>query len=111
MQSNHLITKSEEGLGRMSAVSSGSSQGSAEVRDPEGSDEPGQSYEAHEHEPMFHMVTQALGDGVLMYASDYPHYESWFPDSVDKIMAWDGIKPETKQKLFWDNANRCFKQR
>jgi predicted TIM-barrel fold metal-dependent hydrolase len=45
-----------------------------------------------------------------MYASDYPHYESWFPDSVDKIMAWDGIKPDTRQRLFWDNAARCFKE-
>jgi predicted TIM-barrel fold metal-dependent hydrolase len=66
--------------------------------------------EAHEHEPMFHMVTEALGDGVLMYASDYPHYESWFPESIDKIMAWDGIQPDTRRKLFWDNAVRCFKE-
>ena len=66
--------------------------------------------EAHEHEPMFQMVTQALGDGVLMYASDYPHYESWFPDSVDKIMEWSSTTPAIRQKLFWDNANRCFKQ-
>ena len=66
--------------------------------------------EAHEHEPMFQMVTQALGDGVLMYASDYPHYESWFPNSIDKIMDWSSIGPATRQKLFWDNANRCFKQ-
>src|SRR5260370_7217569 len=42
--------------------------------------------EAHEHEPMFQMVTQALGDGVLMYASAYPHYNSCFPASLDTIM-------------------------
>jgi predicted TIM-barrel fold metal-dependent hydrolase len=66
--------------------------------------------EAHEHEPMFQMVTQALGDGVLMYASDYPHYESWFPDSIDKILGWSSIGQASRQKLFWDNANRCFKQ-
>ena len=59
---------------------------------------------------MFEMVTKALGDGVLMYASDYPHFESWFPDSVDKIMEWSSITPAMRQKLFWDNANRCFKQ-
>jgi predicted TIM-barrel fold metal-dependent hydrolase len=45
-----------------------------------------------------------------MYASDYPHYESWFPDSVDKIMDRSSITPALRQKLFWDNANRCFKQ-
>ena len=66
--------------------------------------------EWHEREPMYQMVTEALGDGVLMYASDYPHYESWFPDSIDKIMAWSSIGPAARQKLFWDNACRCFKE-
>jgi hypothetical protein len=66
--------------------------------------------EAHEHEPMFEMVTKALGDGVLMYASDYPHYECWYPNSVDKIMEWSTIKQPERQKLFWDNASRCFKK-
>ena len=66
--------------------------------------------EAHEHEPMFEMVTKALGDGVLMYASDYPHFESWYPESIDKIMEWSSLSPTVRQKLFWDNACRCFKQ-
>ena len=65
--------------------------------------------EAHEYQPMFEMVTKSLGDGVLMYASDYPHYESWFPDSIDKIMAWT-MPEETRRKLFWENASRCFKE-
>jgi predicted TIM-barrel fold metal-dependent hydrolase len=66
--------------------------------------------EAHEREPMFEMVTKALGDGVLMFGSDYPHYESWFPESVDKILEWSSPGEETRRKLFWDNAARCFKE-
>jgi predicted TIM-barrel fold metal-dependent hydrolase len=66
--------------------------------------------EAHEHEPMFSMVTGALGDGCLMFGSDYPHYESWFPNSVDKILEWPSVTGALAQKLLWDNANRCFKQ-
>ena len=31
---------------------------------------------------MFNMVTQFLGDDVLMYASDYPHSECQFPNTV-----------------------------
>ncbi|HUB94872.1 MAG TPA: amidohydrolase family protein [Stellaceae bacterium] len=65
--------------------------------------------EAHEQEPMYEMVTKALGDGVLMYASDYPHYECWYPNSIDKIMEWSSIGPPERQKLFWGNASRCFK--
>jgi uncharacterized protein len=66
--------------------------------------------EAHEHEPMFEMVTGALGDGCLMFGSDYPHFESWFPNSIDKILEWKSVAGERAQKLFWENANRCFKQ-
>jgi predicted TIM-barrel fold metal-dependent hydrolase len=66
--------------------------------------------ELHEHEPMFNMVTQALGDGVLMFGSDYPHHESWFPHSVDKVLEWSSLGPEARRKLFWDNATRCFKR-
>ena len=66
--------------------------------------------EAHEQEPMFEMVTKAVGDGVLMHASDHPRYESWFPESIDKVTAWPSVTGELAQKLFWDNANRCFKQ-
>ena len=66
--------------------------------------------EEHEHEPMFNMVTDALGDGVLMFGSDYPHHESWFPHSVDKVMAWSSVGDTLRHKLFWENATRCFKQ-
>ena len=46
----------------------------------------------------------------LMFGSDYPHYESWFPHSIDKVLEWPSLGPDTRQKLFWDNANRCFRQ-
>jgi predicted TIM-barrel fold metal-dependent hydrolase len=50
------------------------------------------------------------GGGVLTFGSDYPHYESWFPHSIDKILEWPNIGKEVRQKLFWGNATRCFKQ-
>jgi predicted TIM-barrel fold metal-dependent hydrolase len=51
-----------------------------------------------------------IGDGVLMYASDYPHSECQFPESVDNILAWKSIKPETQKKLLGGTADRFFKQ-
>ena len=68
------------------------------------------SIEMHEGEDMFNMVQGFVGDGVLMYASDYPHSECHFPDSVDQIMAWPSLSDQTRQKLFWDNASRFYKQ-
>jgi predicted TIM-barrel fold metal-dependent hydrolase len=67
------------------------------------------SIERQEGEDMFQAVTRFLGDGVLMYASDYPHSECQFPHSVDNILAWSSVSEDTRQKLFWDNANRFFK--
>src|SRR5262249_53918961 len=68
------------------------------------------SIERHEGEEMLNYVTRVLGDDVLMYASDYPHSECQFPNSVDNIAKWSSVKPETKRKLLWDNANRLYKQ-
>jgi predicted TIM-barrel fold metal-dependent hydrolase len=51
-----------------------------------------------------------LGDDVLMFGSDYPHSECQFPNSVDNILNWSSITPDTKRKLLWDNATRFYKQ-
>jgi predicted TIM-barrel fold metal-dependent hydrolase len=41
------------------------------------------------------------------YASDYPHGESHFPESVSLVMDWE-MDPERKRKLLWDNATRFY---
>jgi len=52
-------------------------------------------------------VIDIIGEDILMYASDYPHAESWYPKSVETVMAWD--MPESiKRKLFWDNAIKYY---
>src|SRR5438132_684149 len=62
----------------------------------------------HEGEKMAKMVTDFLGDGLLMYSSDYPHAESRFPESTDKVLAWKSLGDEVMRKMLWDNATRCF---
>ena len=62
----------------------------------------------HEGEKMTKMVTDFLGDSVLMYSSDYPHAESRFPDSTDQVLAWKSLKPDIVRKIMWDNAVACF---
>jgi predicted TIM-barrel fold metal-dependent hydrolase len=67
------------------------------------------SIERHEGEDMFNTVTQYLGDDVLMYASDYPHSECQFPDSVDNIFDWSTLNAATRKKLLWENAARLYR--
>ena len=66
------------------------------------------SIEMREGEDMIKMVMDFLGDDVLMYASDYPHAECLFPDSVDHVMGWQSLGEDTRRKLFWDNAARLY---
>ncbi len=60
--------------------------------------------ELDEGEAITRSVTDVIGDGVLMYSSDYPHGGCRFPKSPDVILQWTGFGPAALQKLFADNA-------
>jgi uncharacterized protein len=62
----------------------------------------------HEGPDMVKMVSTMLGDRLLMYSSDYPHAESRFPSSADKVLAWKSLGEEMMRKLCWDNPVACF---
>ena len=49
-----------------------------------------------------------LGDDGVMYASDYPHWDCSFPDSVRMIEARPGLRPAAKQKILGANASRLY---
>ena len=66
------------------------------------------SLEMAEKEDMIRMVVEFLGEGVLMYASDYPHPECRFPESVTNFLSWSTVSGELRRKLLWDNAVRFY---
>ena len=66
-----------------------------------------QSIEIPEGAKLTNAVIDLVGDHVLMYASDYPHGESHFPESVSLVLDW-AMKAERKRKLLWDNAIRFY---
>ena len=59
---------------------------------------------------MTRAVTELIGDGVLLYQSDYPHPETVFPDHTDTVLAWeDALGKGAMDKLMWGNAARFFR--
>jgi predicted TIM-barrel fold metal-dependent hydrolase len=62
----------------------------------------------NEGEPMVRMVTEYMGDGILMLGTDYPHAESRFPESINQVMSFESIQNGQMHKLLYDNAVRCF---
>ena len=58
---------------------------------------------------MTNAVADLVGDDVLMYASDYPHGESHFPQTVKLAFDWE-MSEGRRRKLMWDNAVRFYRR-
>jgi predicted TIM-barrel fold metal-dependent hydrolase len=69
-----------------------------------------QSIQLHEGEQSLRHVIEALGEDTLMFATDYPHSESWFPKSVDAVLKWTSISERARRKLLWENATKCYRR-
>jgi predicted TIM-barrel fold metal-dependent hydrolase len=52
-------------------------------------------------------VVQLCGEDVLLYASDYPHWDSTF-DSVNAIRTRAGLSESAREKILSGNARRLF---
>jgi predicted TIM-barrel fold metal-dependent hydrolase len=52
-------------------------------------------------------VVRLCGEDVVLYASDYPHWDSHF-DSVQVIRNREGISEAAKTKILNGNAKRLF---
>ena len=66
-----------------------------------------QSIEIPEGAALTNAVSELVGDDVLMYASDYPHGESHFPESTRLVANWN-MSEDRKRKLLWSNAVRFY---
>ena len=55
-------------------------------------------------------INEILGDGVLMFSSDYPHNQAEFPRSPDIVLEWeDRLGPDAMTKLMSTNAERYLR--
>ena len=54
------------------------------------------------------LVSEMMGDGVLMFGSDYPHAESRFPRSVHIVLGWRSVAEDPGASCCGTNAVRCF---
>ena len=65
--------------------------------------------EFYEGPMVFDYVTNVLGDGVLMYQSDFPHAQCRFPDSPGTTLSWNIPDKTQREKLFSGNATRFLR--
>lgn len=54
-------------------------------------------------------VAELIGDDKILYASDYPHFDARFPDSVKAISERTTLSESAKRKILGANAARFYK--
>ena len=68
------------------------------------------SIQLYEGERSLLHAIEVLGEDTLMFATDYPHSESWFPKSVEGVLGWTSLPESARRKLLWDNAAHCYRR-
>ena len=65
--------------------------------------------ELYEGEKIARSIIDIVGDGVLMYQSDYPHPNGDYPDSPDTVLGWTGLGEDNLRKIMSENAERYLR--
>jgi predicted TIM-barrel fold metal-dependent hydrolase len=59
-------------------------------------------------ETLLPAVVDALGADFVLYASDYPHWDSEFPESARGLRERTDLSAETRAKIMGENARRFY---
>ena len=53
-------------------------------------------------------VAEWLGEDHILFPSDYPHWDSTFPEAVDELMERQDVTDQLKRKIFCDTPQRLY---
>jgi predicted TIM-barrel fold metal-dependent hydrolase len=66
--------------------------------------------EPYEGEAMARGIIDVLGDRCLMYQSDYPHGQCFYPNTPDIYLSWEsGLGKDTMRRIMSENAERYLR--
>ena len=63
---------------------------------------------AEAEERLLEPVMNLIGDDVIMYASDYPHWDGEYPQSLHKMASRPKMSPEQKYGILRGAADRFY---
>ena len=53
-------------------------------------------------------VVRRLGNDIVFYATDVPHWDHDFPENLHEMARRDDLSVETRRKILYDNARRMY---
>ncbi len=53
-------------------------------------------------------AVRRLGDEIIFYASDVPHWDHGYPENLREMAARDDVSVETRRKILSENARRLY---
>jgi hypothetical protein len=53
-------------------------------------------------------VAERVGEDVILFASDYPHWDGGFPYMVSTVKGRKDISESLKNKILCENAKRLY---
>jgi predicted TIM-barrel fold metal-dependent hydrolase len=59
-------------------------------------------------EPNLGVIVDSLGEDQVIYASDYPHFDCDFPNSVAELVQDSGLSGRVLEKVLGGNARRLY---
>ena len=63
---------------------------------------------AEDYEPLVGETAKLLGHQVLYYASDYPHWDTEYPENIEKLSSRADLWPEARSWLMARTAKRLY---
>jgi predicted TIM-barrel fold metal-dependent hydrolase len=58
---------------------------------------------------MMPIAAEWIGDTQLLYASDYPHWDTECPNTMKHVVERNDIPDKTKQNILADNAKAFYR--
>jgi uncharacterized protein len=65
-------------------------------------------FHAEDYEPQIGAMTEVLTHKVIYYASDYPHWDTEFPENIEHLARRKDLNDEAKKWLFAESAKRLY---
>jgi hypothetical protein len=70
--------------------------------------DPGSSSSAEGDEKSVPEVIRRLGNDIIFYASDVPHWDHDFPENIRELATRQDLSAESKRKILYENTRRLY---